>query len=259
MYIDTHCHLHDEKFNGIIDQIVLESQKYGVVASIDMGCCYKTSLIGKALAEKYASVYFGAGFHPSDAKDWTDNDYDNLKALIHNEKCVAVGEIGLDYYWDDSYKEVQKKVLIAQLELAKETKMPFSLHSRDATLDTLTLLKEHKDKIVYGGVVHCFSGSKETAKEYMDLGLYIGFDGPITFKNAEKAREVVKFVPKEFILTETDSPYLSPEPKRGKLNAPYNIPIILDKIASVKGIDLEELKAVVLSNAQNLFKKLKIK
>ncbi len=257
MYIDTHCHLHDEKFNGIIDQIVLESQKYGVVASIDMGCCYKTSLIGKSLAEKYASVYFGAGFHPSDAKDWTDADYDNIKALLSHEKCVAVGEIGLDYYWDDSYKEVQKKVLIAQLELAKETKMPFSLHSRDATLDTLTLLKEHKDKIVYGGVVHCFSGSRETAKEYMNLGLYIGFDGPITFKNADKAREVVKFVPKEFILTETDSPYLSPEPKRGKLNAPYNIPIILEKIASVKGLDLEELKAVVLSNAQNLFKKLK--
>ncbi len=259
MYIDTHCHLHDPKFDGILDQIVLESQKYGVVASIDMGCCYKTSLIGKSISEKYSSVYFGAGFHPSDARDWTDADYDNIKALLAHEKCVAVGEIGLDYYWDDTYKDIQKKVLIAQLELAHETKMPFSLHSRDATLDTLTILKENKHKLTCGGVVHCFSGSKETAKEYMDLGLYIGFDGPITFKNAEKAREVVKYVDKEYILTETDSPYLSPEPKRGKLNAPYNIPIILDKIASVKGLDLEELKTIVLSNALKLFNKLKIK
>ena len=257
MYIDTHCHLHDAKFEGILDEVISECEKYEIIASIDMGCCYKTSLIGKSLSEKYSSVYFGAGFHPSDAKDWTEQDYDRIKALLFHEKCVAVGEIGLDYYWDDSYKDIQKKVLIAQLELAKETKMPFSLHSRDATLDTLTILKEHKDKIVYGGVVHCFSGSKETAKEYMDLGLYIGFDGPITFKNAEKSREVVKFVPKEYILTETDSPYLSPEPRRGKLNTPASIPIILDKIATVKGEDMENLKSVVYQNAKNLFKKLK--
>lgn len=257
MYIDTHCHLHDPKFDGILDTIIFECEKYGITHSIDMGCCLKTSLDGKTLAEKYSSVYFGAGFHPSDAKDWTCDDYDKLKVLTAHEKCVAVGEIGLDYYWDTSYKDIQKKVLIAQLELAKETKMPFSLHSRDATLDTLTILKENRDKIVYGGVVHCFSGSKETAKEYLDLGLYIGFDGPITFKNAEKAREVVKFVPKEFILTETDSPYLSPEPKRGKLNSPVNIPIILEKIASVKGIDLEELKSIVYINAKKLFSKIK--
>ena len=257
MYIDTHCHLHDPKFEGILDEVISECERYGIVASIDMGCCYKTSLIGKDLSEKYSSVYFGAGFHPSDARDWSESSYDEIKALTSHEKCVAVGEIGLDYYWDDSYKEIQKQVLIAQLELAKETKMPFSLHSRDATLDTLTILKENRDKIVYGGVIHCFSGSKETAKEYMDLGLYIGFDGPITCKNAERARDVVKFVPKEFILTETDSPYLAPEPKRGKLNSPTNIPLILEKIAIVKGLDLEELKLIVYQNAKNLFKKLK--
>ncbi len=257
MYIDTHCHLHDEKFDGIIDRVVLEYEKYGIKAVIDMGCTYNTSLIGKTLSEKYQSVYFGAGVHPSDAKDFTEEDYYKIKELLSHEKCVAVGEIGLDYYWDKSYNDIQKRVLIAQLELAKETKMPFSLHSRDATLDTLTILKENKDKIVNGGVIHCFSGSKETAKEYMDLGLYIGFDGPITFKNADKPREVVKYVPKEYILTETDSPYLAPEPKRGKLNTPENIPIILEKIASVKGLDLEELKSVVYLNAKNLFKKLK--
>lgn len=257
MYIDTHCHLHDPKFNGALDQVVESYTSLGVTKAIDMGCCYKTSLIGKSLAEKYDSVYFGAGCHPSDAKTFNEEEYNGIKSLLSCEKCVAVGEIGLDYYWDDSYKDVQKEVLKTQLSLCKETGLPFSLHVRDATLDALTILKENRDKIINGGVVHCFSGSKETAKEYMDLGLKIGFGGPISFKNAERTREVVKYVPLDFIVTETDCPYLSPEPFRGKTNSPKNIPIIVDVIARVKGEDIEKVEEIVYKNAKQVFKKIK--
>lgn len=257
MYIDTHCHLHDPKFNGARDEIVKECERVGVGLIIDMGCCAQTSLIGKELSEKYPSVYFGAGCHPSDAKTFDQNEYEKISALADHPKCLAIGEIGLDYYWDSSYNDIQKQVFISQLELAKEKKLPFNIHSREATQDTLEILKTNKDKLIYGGVMHCYSGSIETAKEYMKLGLMISFGGPATFKNADRIREVVKTIPDDYLFTETDSPFLSPEPLRGKNNKPFNIPIILNLLAKVRNQDADFLQEKVYENAKRLFTKLK--
>ena len=255
MYIDTHCHLHDPKFPEV-ESVVSEYLKFGVDKALNMGCCLETSLGGKMLAEQFESVYFGAGYHPSDANAWNSQKALEIEKLLSHAKCCAVGEIGLDYHYGIDNKDKQKECFVAQLELAKAYKQPVSIHSRDATADTLTLLKENKDKLIYGGVLHCFSGSVETAREYLKLGLHIGFGGTLTFKNAKSLLEVARDVPLDRCLTETDCPYLSPEPYRGKLNSPKNIPIIVDKLASVKGMDVESVRTSVYQNAKNLFNKI---
>lgn len=256
MFIDTHCHLDDPKLLESAEEFAKEYEKERVVKAITMGCNGETSVLCRDLSEKIDSVYFGAGIHPIDAHKISDSDFDTVYNLLDHPKCVAVGEIGLDYYWDKTYKDIQKEVLIRLLEMASEKKLPVSIHMRDATLDTLTLLREHKSKLNYGGVIHCYAGSKETLKEVLDLGLHIGFGGTITFKNARNLLEIATLVPSDRILTETDSPFLSPEPFRGKLNTPKNIPIILGKLALIREEDVEELARVVMNNAKTLFKKL---
>ena len=256
IFIDTHAHLLDKKLPSI-DEVVNNYQSVGVKKVINMACCLETARECVKLSEKYDSVYFGAGIHPQDIKEVTDADLEEIKKIALHEKCVCIGEIGLDYYWDKSFKEIQKEKLVKELEIAKELKLPFSFHSREATLDTLTLLKQNKDKIIYGGVLHCFSGSKDTAREILNLGLKIGIGGTATFKNAKYTNEVLDFVPAEEILTETDCPYLSPEPFRGKVNEPKNIPIILDFIANKKGIDSTKLSQIIYKTASELFTKLK--
>ncbi len=256
MYIDTHCHLTDERYDNL-DVVVSEYERVFVTYAITMGCSLKDSEESQKLSEKYQSVYFGAGIHPSDVKKMGESDLAKIRDLARDEKCVCIGEIGLDYYWDKSYNDLQKSVLASELELAKELKLPFSFHCRDATEDTIRLLKENKDKLCYGGVMHCFSGSKETARELLNLGLKIGIGGTATFKNARNILEVIDFLSLEDILTETDSPYLSPEPYRGKTNQPKNIPIILNFIANRKKLDSEHTAQKVLENAKNLFYKLK--
>lgn len=258
VFIDTHAHLLDKKLPNI-EEVVNNYQSVGVKKVINMACCVKTARECAMLSEKYDSVYFGAGIHPQDIKEATDADLDEIKKIAMHDKCVCIGEIGLDYYWDKSYIDIQKEMLVKELEIANELKLPFSFHSREATLDTLTLLKQNKDKIKHGGVIHCFSGSKETARELLNLGLKIGIGGTATFKNARHTSEVLEFVPAEEILTETDCPYLSPEPFRGKVNEPKNIPIILDFIANKKGIDSIELSQIIYKTAIELFTKLKEK
>jgi TatD DNase family protein len=179
-----------------------------------------------------------------------------ISALTSHEKCLAVGEIGLDYYWKPFDKEKQKEVFIKQIELANQSKLPICIHSRDATLDTLTILKENKSKLSNGLVFHCFSGSVETAREVLDLGSYISFAGPLTFKNSRYTVEVAKFAPEDRCLTETDSPYLAPHPLRGTVNSPKNVSIIAAFLASVKGMEVERLAEQVFKNAKTLFKKL---
>ncbi len=255
MFIDTHCHLHDEKLVNH-DDIVKNYEREKVTKVINMGCCLKTSAIGKTLAEKYQSIYFAVGYHPSDVADFNDEKLEKIEELAKHDKCVAIGEIGLDYHWQGYDKEKQKDAFIKQLELAKNMKLPASIHSRDATDDMLKTLKENKDKLVYGGVMHCFSGSKETAMELIKLGLYISFAGTVTFKNAVNLKDVAKFVPLDRCLTETDSPYLAPHPFRGTLNEPKNIPFIAGHVAELKNIDVNELASQVLKNAKTLFKKL---
>ncbi len=256
MYIDTHCHLHDEKLSDT-DNVVNGYLENGVSVVLNMACCALTANKGKELAEKYPSVYFGTGCHPCDTFGFDEKEFDQIKKLTSHEKCVAVGEIGLDYYHEPYDKNKQIDAFIKQMELAKEVKLPISIHSRDATGDMVRLLKENKSKLTYGGVMHCFSGSVETAKEYLNIGLYISFAGPLTFKNANAILDVAKYVPNDMCLTETDSPYLSPHPLRGKLNTPKNIPLIVKKLAEIKDISEQELASQIMQNGKRLFYKIK--
>ncbi len=256
MYIDTHCHLTDKRYENL-DIVVNEYEKNLVSVVITMACNLDDGKKSLELSKKYQSVYFGAGVHPSDVKEMGYEDIVEIAKLANNEKCVCIGEIGLDYYWDKSYNDLQKKVLVEQLELARYLKLPFSFHCREATEDTIKILKENKSKLVYGGVLHCFSGSKETAREIANLGLKIGISGTATFKNARNAKEVIQYLSINEFLTETDSPYLSPEPYRGKTNEPKNIPIILNFIAQQKNLDVYKTAEAVFDNAKNIFTRIK--
>lgn len=255
MYVDTHCHLDDDKFIDL-DFVVSEYEKLNVKKVINMGIDLKTSIIGQNLSKKYNSVYFAVGFHPQNIKDTDISEAEKLKELLKDYKCVAVGEIGLDYHWDISYKEKQKEFFVKQILLAKKSGLPFCVHSRDAILDTMTILKENKNNLDYGFSVHCFSGSKETAKEVLDLNGYLGFGGTSTFKNAKNVLEVIDYCPLDKMLIETDCPYLSPEPFRGQVNSPSNIPLIAKFIANKKGIDENVFYQSVYNNSVSLYKKL---
>lgn len=256
MFIDTHCHLHDAKLPDT-EAVVKAYLRDGVDTVVNMGCCAQTSEKGAELSERFDSVFFATGCHPSDSNGFDQNEFDRIATLTKYEKCVAVGEIGLDYYWQPFDKEVQAKCFLSQIELAKQEKLPICIHSRDATADMLKILKDNKDKLVYGGVMHCFSGSVETAAELLKLGLYISFAGPLTFKNARQLLDVAKYVPDEFCLTETDCPYLAPHPLRGTVNEPKNVAIITAFLASLKEKELTEFASVIKANAKRLFYKLK--
>lgn len=256
MFIDTHCHLHDPKLPDT-DAVVNAYLRDGVDTVINMGCCAATSIGGKLLAEKYPSVYFATGCHPSDVETFDDTEFNKIAQLTSHPKCVAVGEIGLDYYWKPFDKDKQEKAFVKQIELAKESKLPICIHNRDATGDMLKILKDNKDKLVYGGVMHCYAGSVETAAELLKLGLYISFAGPLTFKNARSLLEVAAFVPCDRCLTETDSPFLAPHPLRGTVNEPKNVAITTAFLANLKGIELTEFAAILKNNAKRLFYKMK--
>lgn len=255
MFIDTHCHLHDEKLVDL-DAVVKDYTLCGVSKVINVACCAKTSEMGKGIAEKYPSVFFMTGCHPSDVSGFDEQEFDRISALTVHEKCVAVGEIGLDYHWPGFDKEQQQKAFIKQIELAYASKLPISIHSRDATADTLKILKENKGKLIYGAVMHCFSGSVETAREILNLGLYISFAGPLTFKNARSLIDVAEYVPVDRCITETDCPYLAPNPLRGTVNSPKNVPIIAARLAEIKKMETVCLAEQILTNARRLFTKL---
>ena len=256
MFIDTHCHLDDSKITDR-DKVIKECEKNGVTRIINMGCDTKSSLTSLELSKQYNIVYFGSGIHPENIENVTEKDYEIITDLAKNDKCVAIGEIGLDYHWVSDNKDRQKEVFIRQLDIACELNLPVSIHSRDATADTVEIIKSYKNKLSVGGVMHCFSGSKETAKIYLDCGFYLGFGGTLTFKSSSNLREVALYSPIEKILTETDSPYLSPEPKRGEINKPYYVPYVTAKIAEIKGLSVEETAKQIKENAYKLFYKLK--
>ena len=200
MYIDTHAHLNYEDKYGDLDALLAEIAAAGVDTVINVGWNCDSSALAAKQAEKYPQLYFAAGFHPSNLSDFREGDYERLAALLTSPKGVAVGEIGLDYHYDGTDEAAQKRAFAAQLELAYALKLPFCVHSRDAAADTLRILKDNRGKLAYGGVMHCFSGSPETAKEYLKLGLYISFAGPVTFRNARRLDEVAKEVPADRIL-----------------------------------------------------------
>lgn len=249
MIFDSHAHYDDARFDNSRDELLLEISQNGVLGIINCGTDIDTSAFSVSLAEKYDFVYAAVGYHPESVNDKTVFDEQQMLKLISNKKTVAIGEIGLDYYWDTTFKQKQIEMFEKQLIFANKHSLPVIIHDREAHGDTLELIKKHTPK----GVLHCFSGSVEMAKEAANLGLYIGFGGVLTFKNSKKAVEVAEAIPLESILLETDAPYLAPEPNRGKLNRSDYIEFVAKKLADIKNIDYNEVLNQTLKNTKKLF------
>ena len=248
MFIDTHCHISKEYFDDIpnlIDKIV----KSGVNKVIVNGCDMKSNLEVLELVEKYDIVYGALGFHPTELDDFSDEQLIWLEKNINNKKIVAIGEIGLDYHYDNTDKVKQKEVFEKQLQIASKYHKPVIVHSRDAINDTYNIISKYN--VI--GSLHCFSSSKEMAERFIKLGFYIGIGGVCTYKNAKEIKEVIMAIDLEYIILETDTPYLSPEPVRKEKNTPCNIPIIASYIASLKDVDLSIVSRVTSANASRLF------
>ena len=246
---DTHAHYDDSRFDGDRDELLSSLYSKGVTNIINCGCDYKSSLTTLALAEKYDFIYAALGVHAHEAEEASEEDLDNIKALYSHKKVVAVGEIGLDYHYDFSPRERQIEVFEKQIILANELGLPIIVHDRESHEDTMNLLKKHRPK----GVVHCFSGSVEMAKEVVKLGMYIGLGGAVTFKNARKPIEVAEYLPIDYLLLETDAPYMTPVPFRGQRCDSAHIAYTAEKIAEVKGMDTQELIDKCNENAKRLF------
>ena len=251
MYFDTHAHYDDEAFDTDRDALLSALPAAGVTMIINPGCDAESSEKAIALAERFPYVYAAVGIHPEELGSMQAGDLEKIEVLCESERCVAIGEIGLDYYWDDTHKEAQKTLFIEQLELALRHDKPVIIHDREAHGDSLDIVRRYPD---VRGVFHCYSGSREMAEELLKRGWYLGFDGPITYKNARKAIEVLEICPLDRLLIETDSPYLSPVPRRGKRNDSRNLQYIAEKIAEVKGLRSEEVAKISMENGRRLFK-----
>lgn len=252
MLFDSHAHIDDEKFDADRDEVITRALEGGVTGLLNVGVCMASSARSIALAEQYASVYAAVGIHPHDAKEARDTDYEQLAEWTKKDKVVAVGEIGLDYHYDLSPREIQRSVFIRQLDVARQTGVPFIIHDRDAHGEVLDILKKEAKGMT--GVLHCFSGSLEMAREVIKMGLYISIAGPVTFKNAAKLPEIVANVPLERLLVETDCPYLTPHPHRGNRNEPAYVRFVAEQVASFRGMELSDLAKVTTENVKKLFK-----
>lgn len=248
MFIDTHCHISDTE--GILPDLYIEHAKQAGVWLLVASFCEKENiLLSTKFVEKYKNLYACCGYHPEFANKIVEKDFEILEDLIKNHsKIVAIGEIGLDYYWNKDNKEKQREVFRKQLEIAEKLDIPVVIHSRDSIGETYEILSEYKVR----GVIHCFSGSLEMAKKFIDLGFLLGIGGVVTFKNS-KLYQVIEKIPLTSIVLETDSPYLSPEPNRGKINESSNIPLIAEKIASIKNVSLEKVASITTNNALGMF------
>ena len=253
MIFDTHCHLNSEELYNRLDEVLDAAYKVGVDKFLVIGWDKASSLLAVEMAHKYKNIYAAIGFHPTDIDGVSDEDYNEVMSHVEDPKVVAIGEIGLDYHWvkDIEQRNKQKEWFIKQINFANLHKKPISIHNREAFEDCLKILKEHKP--LYGGVMHCYSGSVELLKDVLDLGLYIGLDGPLTFTNAKTPKEVCEAVPLDRLLVETDSPYLSPHPLRGTVNEPKNIALVIDEITRIKGISKKHILDVIYENSCKLF------
>ena len=251
MIIDTHAHLNDERLVPLAQEIMGTMQEKGLGAIINVGYDRPSSELALKQAREYENLYAVVGIHPHDAKAQTQDDYRYFESVSQDKKVVAIGEIGLDFYYDLSDRDVQKRVFVEQLELAHALKLPVVMHVRDAYGLALEILKENKRFLEYSGVMHCYAGSKELLKEFVDLGLYASFGGVTTFKNFGKS-EVVKYCPSDRLLLETDCPYMTPVPYRGKTNMPEYITLVRDKIQEWR--DDVDVESVTTRNARSLFK-----
>lgn len=253
MIFESHAHYDDDAFDEDRQALLSSLKDKGIEYVINVGANIQTTKNTIALTEKYSFIYGAAGVHPSETDELDEDNFAWLKKQCALPKIVAVGEIGLDYYWDEPDKRIQKKWFKKQLQMAKETALPVVIHSRDAARDTLDIMKaERADEI--GGVIHCFSYTKETAREYLDMDFSFGIGGVVTFHNAKKLKEAVAYIPMDKILLETDSPYLAPMPNRGKRNSSLNLPYIAQEIAAIKGLPYEEVVRITSENARKLFR-----
>lgn len=251
MIFESHAHYDSQQFEEDREELLNSMQENGVGTIINCAADWNSVTEVVELAEKYPFVYAAVGMHPDEVGDLDEERFAFMKSQCQKEKVVAVGEIGLDYYWDNESHDIQKKWFIRQLELARELDLPVIIHSRDAAADTLEIMKEHAKGL--RGVIHCFSYSKELAREYVKMGFHIGIGGVVTFKNGKKLKEIAEEIPLERILLETDCPYLAPVPFRGKRNSSLYIPYIAQEIASLKGITYEEVVAQTEKNGKKLF------
>lgn len=246
LIFDSHAHYDDKKFDGIRDELLENLPRHGVCGVINCGCDTESSKKALDYTEKYSYIYAAVGIHPENIGGGTVSE---IEALSRHKKCVAIGEIGLDYYWVSDNKEEQKVLFEKQLILANKLNLPVIVHDREAHADTLELLKKHRPK----GVVHSFSGSQEMAREILNIGMYIGIGGVITFKNARKLPEVVEMLPEDRLLLETDAPYLTPVPYRGETNHSAMIYFAAKKIAEIRNTTVEQVLTSARENAENLF------
>jgi TatD DNase family protein len=252
MIFDTHAHYDDEQFDGDREELLSGMQEAGIGTIVNVGASICSSGTTIELAHRYPFIYGAVGVHPDEVGDLTEEDMIWLKTVSADQKVVAIGEIGLDYYWNESEPEIQKRWFIRQLELAREVKLPVIIHSREAAKDTLDIMKEHGRGL--GGVIHCFSYGVEIAREYLNMDYYLGIGGVLTFKNARKLKEVVEYAPMEKLVLETDCPYLAPVPNRGKRNSSMNLPYVVEAIAQIKGISEEDVIRITEENARKMYK-----
>ena len=251
MIIDTHAHYDDEQFDGDREELLGRMVEEGIGAVVNAGSTIASWDRIKQLTEKYSFIYGAVGVHPDEVGTLDQESFQKMRELLDCDKIVAVGEIGLDYYWDKEGHDLQKKWFIRQLELAGEKEMPVMIHSREAAADTMEIMKQYAGGMK--AVIHCYSYSPEMAREYVKMGYFIGVGGVVTFKNARKLKETVKEIPLESIVLETDCPYLAPEPFRGKRNSSLNLPYVAREIAAIKEISCEEVIEQTEINARRLY------
>ena len=253
MIFESHAHYDDEAFDQDRNELLAQIPENGIAYVVNISASLETCRKVLKLIEQYPYLYGTLGVHPNDVLELNEEGMEWLEKKSASEKIVAIGEIGLDYHYDEPSKEIQKKWFIRQLDLARKVQLPIIIHSREAAQDTLDIMKAEKAGDI-GGVVHCFSYGIEMAREYLSIGFYIGVGGVITFKNAKKLREVVEYAPLDRILLETDCPYLAPEPYRGKRNSSLNLPYVVEEIARIKDTSREEVEAVTLENAKKMYR-----
>lgn len=253
MIFETHAHYNDEAFSTDREEILAQLSSKGIGEVVNIASDLQSIDECLELAHRYPFMYCALGIHPSDSAPLTDGLLDGIREKLRDPRVVAVGEIGLDYYWDTPDREIQKHWFEAQLEMARQADLPVVIHSRDAARDTLQIMKEHRAGEI-GGVVHCFSYSLEMAREFVEMGFFIGIGGVVTFKNAKKLKEVAAQIPLDHIVLETDSPYLAPVPFRGKRNSSLNLPYIAEAVAQLKGIETAEVVARTEQNARRLYR-----
>lgn len=249
---DTHVHLNAHQFKDDYEDVIKRANENGVKYMVVVGFDDETIPLALKIAEQYDNIYAAIGWHPVSAIDFTDEHYDMLKKQSKHPKVVAIGEMGLDYHWDTSPKDVQKVVFKRQIALAKEVNLPIIIHNREATSDVIQILKEENASKV-GGVMHCFNGTVEEMEQCLAMNFYISFAGPVTFKNAQDLKEVAKVAPLDRLLIETDAPYLAPHPHRGKRNEPAFVKLVAEEIARLKEVSYENIVEQTTKNAHDFF------